>query len=117
MCHAPSAYRLQRGNEDRQHAKERIEESQPLPFFPEAVFDVVHGTAYQVTLLIPLAEMDSQRHLCKFGTHAESGRTPHPEDGSRAADGNRSRHSCDISGSHCSGQSRADCLERRHGTV
>ena len=48
-------------------------------------------------------EVDSQRHLCKFGTHAESGRTPHPEDGSRAADGNRSRHSCDISGSHCSG--------------
>ena len=85
--------------------------AEPLPLGAKAVFDVVHGTAYQVTLLIPLAEMDSQRHLCKFGTHTKNGRNPHPEHSAWSSNGNGSCYTGNISCSNCGRQSRTHRLK------
>ena len=61
--------------------------------------------------------MDSECHLSEFGAHAKSRGNPHPEDGTRAANGDRACDTGNVSGSNGSSQSCADCLERSHGTV
>ena len=61
--------------------------------------------------------MHGQSYLGKLCTHTQNRRNPHPEYGARASDGDGSGHSGDIAGADRGGQSGADRLKRRHGTV
>ena len=98
----PDAERGQEAEDGKEHCE---------PAGPQTAGDVVHGTAYQITLLIPLAEMDSQRHLCKFGTHTKNGRNPHPEHSAWSSNGNGSCYTGNISCSNCGRQSRTHRLK------
>ena len=105
------------GAKDRQHAKQGVQHRQELPALPQAVFNIVHGAAHQLPVFVPLPEMDGQRHLRKLGAHAQQRRAPHPEHGTRPADGDGTRHARDVAGAHRRRQCGADGLERGHGAV
>ena len=88
-----------------------------MPFRAKTVFDIVHRTTYQVTVFIGLSEMDGQGYFREFGAHAQGCGNPHPEYSARSADGNSACYTGNISGAYGRCQSRADRLERCHGTV
>ena len=101
------------GAEDRQHAKQGIERSQPFPFGAEAVFNVVHGAADVFALGVFLPEVNGEHYLGEFGTHSQKRGTPHPEHRARAANGNGTGYTGDVAGAHCTGQC---CTHRLEGT-
>ena len=105
------------GSKYGQYAECGEQDCQPAPFWTKSIFDVVHRTADQLSVFVCFTEMNGQGYLRKLGTHAECCRNPHPEDCSRAADGDSACHTGDVSGADSSSQCRADCLERSHGTV
>ena len=61
--------------------------------------------------------MHRQRDLCKFGTHTQQRRTPHPEHSPRTADGNGARYARNVAGAHRARQRCAYRLKRRHRAI
>ena len=105
------------GAEHGQHAEQRVQKCQELPAFAQTVLDVIHGAAHPLAGLTALTEMHGQGHLGKLGAHAQQRGAPHPEHGTRAADGNGACHTGDVAGAHGAGQCGAHRLEGGHGTV
>ena len=100
-----------------QHAKQGIQHSKKLPMLAQAVFNVVHGAAYPFARLAALTVVHRQRDLGKLGAHAKQGRTPHPEHGTRSANGNRACHTGNVAGAHGAGQRGAHRLKGGHGAI
>ena len=105
------------GTEDGTNAEESIHVCQPHPLFTQTVLDVIHGAAHPVALGIALPVVDCQGHFRELGAHAQQSGNPHPEHGTRAADGNGARHAGDVAGTDSGRQSGTDRLERCQGTV
>ena len=85
--------------------------------FFQTIFYIIHRAADQISLNISLTKMYSQSYFRKLGTHAEQCRYPHPKNGARPTDGDRSGHPGNISGSNCCRQCRTDRLKWRHGSI
>ena len=105
------------GAEHGQHAEQRVQKCQELPALAQTVLDVIHGAAHPLAGLTALTEMHGQGHLGKLGAHAQQCGAPHPEHGTRAADGNGACHTGDVAGAHGAGQCGAHRLEGGYGTV
>ena len=105
------------GTEDGQDAEQGIENRQPLPLGAKAVLHIVHGASDQLTVLVPLPEMNGQRDFGELGAHAKQCRAPHPEDCARAADGNCAGDAGDVAGTDRCRQRGTDSLKRRHRTI
>ena len=105
------------GAENSADTEEGVQVSKPHPLAAETVFDVVHGTANEVTLGIALPEVDSQGHFGELGAHAKQSRDPHPEYGTGTANGDGTGHTGDVTGTDGGCQSGADCLEGGDGTL
>ena len=105
------------GAEHRQHAEQRVQHSQKLPMLAQAVFNIVHRAADPLARGVTLTEMDGQRDLGKLGAHAQQCRAPHPEHRARSADGDGTRHACNVAGAYGARQRSAYRLERRHSAV
>lgn len=101
------------GAEHGAYAKESVQIRQPHPVFAQTVFNVVHGAAHVVAVLVALTEVHRQRYFGKLGAHAQNGGDPHPEHSTGAADGDGTCHTGDVARAHRGGQCRADRLERR----
>jgi hypothetical protein len=84
---------------------------EPFPVFAEPVRDVVHRAAGPFALRVPLAVPDRENDLAVFRAHAEEGRDPHPEDGSRPAERDGSGDSGYVAGSDRRGEGRGHGLE------
>ena len=83
-----------------------------MPFFGQTIFNIVHWTANIFAICVLFPEMDCERNLGKFGTHAEKSRAPHPENCAGTAEGNRARNACDVAGADRACKRGTDCLER-----
>ncbi len=105
------------GAEHGQHAEQRVQHGQKLPAAAKAVFNIVHRAAHPLAGVAALPEMHGQRHLGKLGAHTQQRRAPHPEHGTRAADGDSARHTGNVAGAHRARQRGAHRLKRGHGTV
>ena len=95
-------------SQGRENAKE---DAQPFPVLSQTVFNIVHGAAHPVPVLVPLPELDRQEHLRILGGHANEGRDPQPKQRTRAAQGHRSGDAGDVSRAHRAGQGRGNGLE------
>ena len=71
----------------------------------------------QLSVCIYFPEVNSQRHLSKFRTHAEDRRNPHPEHRTRSTDRDRARDACNISGTDRCRQCRTDSLKWSQRTI
>ena len=116
-CHDGIYLRCVAGTEHGQHAEQRVQHGQKLPAVAKAVFNIVHRAAHPLAGIAALPEMHGQRHLGKLGAHAQQRRAPHPEHGTRAADGDSARHTGNVAGAHRARQRGAHRLKRGHGTV
>ena len=96
------------GAEHRQHAEQRVQHSQKLPVLAQAVFNIVHRAADPLARGVALTEMDGQRDLGKLGAHAQQ---------CRSADGDGTRHTCNVAGAYGARQRSTYRLERRHSAV
>ena len=105
------------GSKDSQNTKQRVKHRQKLPVLTQTVFNVVHRAADPFPGRVFLPKVHRQRDLCKFGTHTQQRRTPHPEHSSRTADGNGARYARNVTGAHRARQRRAYRLKRRHRAI
>ena len=112
-CHDGIDLRRISRPEYRQYAQDGIEHRQELPFFAQAVLDVIHRSADPISLIVSLSEVHRQGYLCKFRAHSQKCGTPHPENGTRTAQGNRTGYAGDVTGSHGARQRGTYRLERR----
>ena len=62
------------------------------PLFPQAVLQIIHGSAGDVAVRVHLAVHHRQGARCELGGHAENGRDEHPEDGTRSTDTDSDGH-------------------------
>ena len=65
---------------------------------------------------VELSNLHRQQYLGILGGHAQQGRYPHPENGAGTAQRDGGSDTGDIAGTHCSGQSGGQRLERRDFT-
>ena len=65
----------------------------------QTLLDIVHGTTCISTIRFFLSEMDTKCDFRKFLLPCQKCRYPHPKYSAGTADCNRSRDSCDITGS------------------
>ena len=105
------------GAEDGAHAEQGVGVGKDHPLFAQAVFNVVHGAAYQLPTLVPLPVENGQGHLEELGAHTQQGGDPHPEHGAGAADGNGAGYARNVARAHSGGKGGAHRLERGDGTV
>ena len=88
-----------------------------MPALSHTLADHVHRAAHIFAAIVPVPVSHRQRSLSKLGGHAQKSADPHPEDGSRPADGHRSGNPGKIAGTHRSRQRRTHRLERRDRAV
>ena len=100
-----------------QHGEEAEEAAQPLPVLAHAVFDVVHGAAHPVAVVVALPVLDGEDDLGVLGDHAHEGREPEPEDRAVAAQGDGLGGAHDVAGAHRGGEGGGQGLEGRHRAV
>ena len=93
-------------------AEESEERAEPGPFFAEAVLDVVHGAAHDVSGGGDFAVFLSQHGFRVLGGHAHHGGAPHPEEGAGAAGEDGGGHTGNVAHAHGGGQGGHECLER-----
>ena len=77
----------------------------------QALFDVIHGAAHPLALLVAFTIQKAQHDLAVFGGHAHEGGHPHPEDGAQAAGHHRGGYAHDVAAAHAGGQGGAQRLE------
>ena len=95
-----------------EHAETGKKESEPFPFFPEAVPDIVHGAADIIAEGIAFPEAHRQNRFGKLGRHAGKGNKPHPEKRAGAAEKDSGRHTGDIAGADSCGHGGHQGVER-----
>ena len=100
-----------------QYAKRGKQIRQPVPVLFQSVLNIIHWASDQIPMHIFLPEMHRKRHFRKLRTHTENCGNPHPEHGSRPADGNGSCHPGNISRADRCRKCRTDRLKRCHGSV
>ena len=88
-----------------------------MPVLFQAIFDVIHRPTDQLTFFVCLPKMNRKRNFRKFCTHTKDRGDPHPENGTRSTDRDRSRHTGNVSGSDSCRKCRTDCLKRCKRTV
>ena len=90
---------------------------QPVPVFFKTIFYIIHRSADKISLGVSFTKMYGKGNFSKFGTHAKDSRDPHPEDSTGTADGDGTRHACNVAGAYGARQCGAHRLKRRHGTI
>lgn len=94
-----------------QHPKEGKGNGQRPVSLPQPVFNVVHGAAGNLSLVVHRTVFDGQAAFRIFGGHTEKGSDPHPQDGPRAPGFDGRSHPHDVPGAHRGCQGRAQGFE------
>ena len=92
-------------------AQQTEDNCQPLPFFPDSVFNIVHRAAVVDAVLILDAVLHGKDDFGVLGHHAEEGSNPHPEHRASAAGEDGARHARDIAGADRAGKGSRNSLE------
>ena len=78
----------------------------PHKFRAKTIFNIIHWPADAVAIGIHLAVAHSENAFGKLRGGSQDRSDPHPENGTRAANGNRSGHACDIACANGRGERR-----------
>ena len=73
-------------------------QGKPSPPWAQAIADVIHRSAAEITFAVALAELHRTDRLGIFSRHTNQRRTPHPEQRTEATQRDRGRHTGDVPG-------------------
>ena len=86
-------------------------------FFAQAVFDVVHRAAGNISVSVNGTVFYCEQAFCIFGCHTEEGCNPHPEQCARAASLDSSSNTNDVTGTNSCGKCSTQSLKAVYVTT
>ena len=94
-----------------QHAKGCEHNCQGLIGFAQAIFDIVHRTAGDITICVHSTIFYSQQAFCIFSSHAKEGCNPHPKQSTGATSLHSGSNTNDVTGTNGSSEGSTQCLK------